>query len=239
MVTRPYINMPSFTTHKKTRKTTIDISRKGSIVKERCRQLTDMIINLWPSRVLSDEDLVCLIEDYIGTDKETVRNYKGYGGNVRVGRCGDNKIVGYSRKGYLERFGFLRKIPGRRWAVCQSVLSSQGSVKSCGGVGSKEKIFISPSQSCGERVGGETALEVAPNSSNELEEEEGTEKDRFFTPMISPMIRASEDKARNLSPMISPKISTENSGDDPTLKWLQLIAKAKPKEEADKGMLVS
>src|SRR4030065_384508 len=84
----------TFTTCRKKPKTTINISRKGSIVKEKCRQLTETIERLCPNRVINDEDLVFLIQESIGADKETIRAYKGYSGHIRAGRCGDNKIVG-------------------------------------------------------------------------------------------------------------------------------------------------
>ena len=131
----------TFTTHRKT-KTTVNICRKGSIVKERCKQLADVIAELFPDRILYDSDLVCLIQDYVGGDKETIRAYKGYGGHVRAGRYGDNRIVGISRKGYLEAFGFLVKVPGRRWMLAQSLLSSKGIRNVDSGFGTKEKISL-------------------------------------------------------------------------------------------------
>ncbi|MGD0995553.1 MAG: hypothetical protein ABR909_08530 [Candidatus Bathyarchaeia archaeon] len=204
-----------FTTHRKAPKSSIDICRKGSIVKERCKQLIAIINDMFPSQVLSDEDLTCLIEDYIGADKETLRSYKGYGGHVRTGRCGDNHIVGISRKGYLEKFGFLRKIGGRRWAVCQAVIFSQACMKGDSGLVANEKISISVNSHVealipkGMGSEGKPILEVPP--SKELEEE-ATEKERNFTPMISPMI---EDN-------------------DPNLAYLKLLAEASKKQE-EKG----
>jgi hypothetical protein len=167
----------TFTT---TRKTTVDICRKGSVVKERCRQLSEVALNLFPSRVLSDDDLSDLIMMYIGADKETMRAYKGYSGHIRAGRCGDNHIVGLSRKGYLELFGFMHKIAGRRWVVhAQAKLSSQASEISNSGFGSKEKISLSLSGvGC---VGNGSVSRESDVSSSELEEEEeASEKDRFF-----------------------------------------------------------
>jgi hypothetical protein len=171
----------TFTTERQ-RKTTINISRKGSIVKERCRQLTEIITNLFPNRTLSDDDLVCLIQDYIGADKETIRSYKGYSGHIRTGRCGDNKIVGLSRKGYLEQFGFLRKIPGRRWVICQLSLASQDMIieNSKPKIASKEKSSISQ----GERIREQRFEKVVLSYSRERKEEEDTEKDRNFSPKI-------------------------------------------------------
>lgn len=243
-----------FTTHKKAKKTTIDISRKGSIVKERCKQFAELINFLFPGQVVSDEDLTELIEDKIGGNKETIRAYKGYSGHIRAGRCGDNHVVGLSRKGYLERYGFLVR-RGRNWVVCQALLSSQGIMKGDVGVGdgerlglvSNEKISISASQPFtpkGKGSEGKPILEVSL-SSREREEEEDTEKERNFTPKISPMISDEDDanlaylkrlaeakpleevtaktaqseengeKHRNLSPMISPMIQTEMSPNVP------------------------
>lgn len=192
----------TFTTHSKKPKTTINICRKGSVVKERCKQLVDVIVEMFPERVLSDDDLTCLIQDYIGADKETVRSYRGYGGHIRAGRCGDNHVVGLSRKGYLETFGFLRKVPGRRWMIVQAVLS-EGSISSqamsrevsypsfYSPNGSNEKISISPVQ-VGCVVSGSSSGSN-DGSSRRLEEEEATEKERNFAPMISPMIRDISD----------------------------------------------
>ena len=187
-----------FTTQKNQHpKTTIDICRKGSIVKVRCKQLVAIINNLFPSQVISNEDLACLIEDYIGGDKETKRAYLGYSGTMIAGRCGDNKTVGVSRKGYLECFGFLRKIPGRRWAVVQSVFPCQESMNHQSGLVPNEKISISLDRhdetliAKGKGSEGKPILEVSPNE--KLEEE--TERDRNFTPKISPTI---EDNDSNL-----------------------------------------
>ena len=136
-----------------------------------------------PDRVISDEDLAYLIERYIGSDKETVRAYKGYLGHIRSGRCGDNRIVGLSRKGYLEKFGYLRKIPGHKWVICQTALfSHKGMTVGDVGSGSKEKISFSQ---CGTEI-----VEKQPNplagreASRRLVEEEDTEKERNFTPKI-------------------------------------------------------
>jgi hypothetical protein len=235
-----------FTTHKKPRpKTTINILRKGSIVKERCKQLAENALNLFPDRVLSDQDVTDLIFRYIGADKETIRNYKGYYGSIRPGKCGDNKIVGLSRKGYLELYDFFTR-QGSRWIVhAQSVLSSgsfssQAIRKSDIKNESNEKISISS------RVRSSVDLEsgkVVTDVSSRREEEEATEKDRFFTPKISPKsFEEDPNKPRNLSPMIGPKIEDEQrnlgpkilpmiSGDnDPNLAYLKLLAKAKPTE---------
>jgi hypothetical protein len=197
-----------FTTHRKKPKTTINISRKGSVVKERCKQLTQIIADLCPNRVISEEDLVCLIEDYIGADKETVRNYKGYSGHIRAGRCGDNHIVGLSRKGYLEQFGFLKKLPQRRWMICQTVLSSQDMTSDS--LCSNEKISISQLLSGSSAVSANREAKENIATVTELEEEEDTEKERFFTPKII--------------------------GEQPQLTPLEMaILVAKPCEEKDKS----
>ena len=183
-----------------------------------------------------------MIEDKIGVDKETIRSYKGYSGHIRPGRCGDNQIVGLSRKGYLERFGFLRRTARYHWTLCQEVLLSQS--REGVGVVSNEKIFISAGVGgCG--VEGSVLSLVSASSltpvrdgvsSSELEEEESTEKDRFFTPKIRSMIGSmiSEEKQRNVCPKISPMISAEKQ-EDPALKWLRRVATAKQSEETSKA----
>ena len=150
---------------------------------ERCKQLVEIIAGLYPDRVISDTDLVCLIQRYIGADKETIRAYKGYLGHIRAGRCGDNRVVGLSRKGYLEKFGYLRKIPGHKWVICQTALfSHKGMTVDYGGSGSKEKISFSK--------GNMGHVEKQPNplagreANRRLVEEEDTEKERKFTPKI-------------------------------------------------------
>ncbi len=101
----------TFTTHKKQRPTTIDIIKKGSIVQRKCKQLIDELLLMFPNGIFEDEDLTYYIQKYIGADKETIRAYKGYPGSIRTGRCGDTKIVGLSRKGYLEKFFYAAKRP--------------------------------------------------------------------------------------------------------------------------------
>jgi hypothetical protein len=177
--TNPLLRKPVFTTKRKKSRTTINISSKGSICKEKCRQLTEQINHYFSSGIVHDDDLTTMIEDYIGADKETIRAYKGYSGHIRQGRCGDNRIVGLSRKGYLEKFGFLRKISGRRWQVCQLKLPSQDmTIEAQKPLSeSNEKISISIPQ--GERAR-ENRLEKGVSSySIRRKEEEDTEKDRF------------------------------------------------------------
>jgi len=180
-----------FTTHRKKPKTTINIFRKGSIIKTKCTQLTKAIVEMYPEDgIISDEDLLCLIQDNIGADKETIRAYKGYAGHIRAGRCGDNRIVGVSRKGYLEVMGFLRKIPGHRWAVCQAVLPSQvtSSEKVSESCGSNEKISIStPSENIVQnQLFSEPKKATDANCGNSLEKKEVIEKERNISPKIPP-----------------------------------------------------
>ncbi len=179
-----------FTTGRKPR-TTINISRKGSVVKERCKQLSEIALNLFPERVIPDADLKDLVMMYVGADKETVRSYTGYYGHVRQGRCGDNQLVGLSRKGYLEMLGFMRKVGHGRWAIlgqtslCESVSFPHTYKDSCQ-VGSNKKISLSLS---GSGVASGQAFEetkrVAITTSNN---NNTSEKERNFSPMIYPMI---------------------------------------------------
>lgn len=115
------------------RKTSINISRKGSIVKEKCRQLTEIASGLVADGIISDPDLTDLIEDHCGADKETVRAYKGYRGSIRQ-RKGSNEgyIFGQSRKGYLEKFGFMYRVNRSLWKISQTVLLSSSSLQTNG-----------------------------------------------------------------------------------------------------------
>jgi hypothetical protein len=209
-----------FTTHRKKPKSTIDICRKGSIVKERCRQLCKVVTDLFPGGFFSDEDLITLIEDYIGADKETIRSYRGYAGHVRAGRCGDNHIVGISRKGYLEKFGFMSKVPGRKWRLTQSTLfesdlreapithqACKESVSS--GLVAKEKISFSV---VGEGVSGEGELLRVKASNNELEEEEARERKRNFSPKIYGELTPLEWSILHAKPLV--KVNTPSSDSD-------------------------
>ena len=178
-----------FTTQRKKPKTSVDICRKGSIVKERCKQLSEVALGLFPNRIISDVDLKDLVMMYIGCDKETVRSYTGYYGHIRQGKCGDNQVVGLSRKGYLELLGFMHKIGHGRWLIhaqvtLQETVSSPPTYKEgvSSGFDSKEKIYLSPSGSaCRERQALEDTKGVAISK---LEEEEAIEKERNFTPKI-------------------------------------------------------
>jgi len=114
----------SFTTK---RKTSINISRTGSIVKERCRQLSEIALDLSPDRKISEEDLAFLVQRYIGADKETIRAYLGYYGKIRHGRSGEGYVVGLSRKGYLEGFGFMHR-SGRIYIIHAQVKLPTGPI---------------------------------------------------------------------------------------------------------------
>lgn len=73
----------SFTTERKHKpKTTIDISRKGSIVKERCKQLVEILLQLYPEGIVPEEDMVYFIARYIGADRNTIRAYLGFKGSI-------------------------------------------------------------------------------------------------------------------------------------------------------------
>lgn len=122
-----------------------------------------------------------MIEEYIGADKETIRAYKGYHGHIRQGRCGDNRIVGLSRKGYLEKFGFLKKIPDFKWQVCQLKLNSEDIAIRGDGFESNQKISISP---IGSEVSANRDVRKETEGRYREKEEEDTEKERNFTPKI-------------------------------------------------------
>ncbi|MCJ7423108.1 hypothetical protein MUP01_02420 [Candidatus Bathyarchaeota archaeon] len=107
----------AFTTERKgIRKTSINIARKGSIVKERCRQLAEIALELSTDRRIGEGDLAYLVERYIGSDKETVRAYVGYYGAIKHRSSGEGYAVGLSRKGYLEKFDFMHRAR-RVWVI--------------------------------------------------------------------------------------------------------------------------
>ncbi len=98
-------------------KTTINLNRKGSIVKERCRQLTEIALGLYPKHIINNEDLAYLVTSYIGGDRGTVRAYMGYQGYVKHSKTGClSRIIGRPRKGYLEKFGFMHR-KGVFWII--------------------------------------------------------------------------------------------------------------------------
>jgi len=104
-------------------KTTIDICRKGSIVKEKCKQLTETASHLFPDGIIENIDLESMVEDYCGADKETVRAYLGYAGHVRRSKkTGEGYVVGERRCGYLEKFGFMHRINRKTWRINQQLL---------------------------------------------------------------------------------------------------------------------
>jgi hypothetical protein len=200
-----------FTTERKHAKTTINISRKGSITKEKCRQLTRLVQHYFSSGIIDDNDLTLMILDNIGGDKETVRAYKGYSGHIRQGRCGDNKIVGLSRKGYLELYGFMRKIPGYKWQVCQQKLLSEDMTSEAQErkIESNKKISISPIITRKESE--KTTYGVVSATSREREEEEeDTEKERNFTPKNYRELNADEFKIFDAMPCAEPDRAKTN-----------------------------
>lgn len=104
-------------------KTTINICRKGSIVKEKCKQLTETASRLFPDGIIKQIDLEGMVEDYCGADKETVRAYLGYAGRIRRSRkTGEGYIMGEKRRGYLEKFGFIHRINRETWRINQQLL---------------------------------------------------------------------------------------------------------------------
>jgi hypothetical protein len=176
-----------FTNQRKKPKTTINISRKGSIVKERCRQLCEIALRLFPNRIISDCDLKGLVMMYVGCDKETIRSYCGYYGHIRQGKYGDNRVVGLSRKGYLELLGFAHKVGHGRWLLhAQMTLCESGNSPPAyyegSHVDSKEEISLSSSGSYD--VSGQAFEGTKRVANRERQEEEASEKERNFTPRI-------------------------------------------------------
>jgi len=109
----------TFTTEPKPKpRTTINIGRKGSIVKERCRQLTEMALTLYPSRKIDRDDLTYLITSSIGGDRATIRAYMGYNGYVKHSHTGSlSVVIGKKRRGYLETFGYMHKANLNTWVI--------------------------------------------------------------------------------------------------------------------------
>jgi hypothetical protein len=181
--------LKTFTTERKKPKTTINISRKGSIVKERCAQLTEIALNLFPNRRISDQDLSYLLSSYIGGDKETGRAYKGYKGRIRRSkRTGEGYVVGQTRKGYLELFGFMHRIRQDTWVIhAQAQLVpniSECSSENC----FKEKIsiFVTPKGKKSEKTVFEGCLanREALTETERINNNNTTEKERNFSPKI-------------------------------------------------------
>jgi hypothetical protein len=116
------------TDRKSRAKTTIDICRKGSIVKEKCRQLTGIASRLFPDGLVRNADLEAMVEDYCGANKETVRAYLGYAGRVRRSRkTGEGYVIGEKRRGYIESFGFMHRLNRETWRINQQLLPSGSS----------------------------------------------------------------------------------------------------------------
>jgi hypothetical protein len=130
------------------RKTSIDIRGKGSIICEKCRQLTDLAIEKYPEGNVPDTQLTIWIMQYCGADKATVRAYRGYEGYIARSNCGENRVVGQKTTGYLERFGFMHRMNRSMWRVDQTFLSAYpSSLNNEGFWESKEKISLSSSDS--------------------------------------------------------------------------------------------
>lgn len=183
----------TFTTERRHKpKSSIDISRKGSIVKEKCEQLSITALQLFPNRRISHKDLVDLIMRYIGGSKETIRSYLGYKGFVKHSTKGEiSRVIGEKHKGYLEIFGFMHKKSGQKWfihAQSQLISAAPSTPVNNEWLHSKENISFSPrEEEEAERLGKHGNIRVNINNNN-------------------------TEKKRNLSPMISPKISEEVSG---------------------------
>jgi len=137
----------SFVTERKPRRRTGINVFKGSVVMERCRQLADMALELFPNRRISNEDLEYFIMRYVGADKETLRAYMGYRGRVaRSKRSGEGYIIGTPRKGYLETFGFMHRNNHFTWLIHAQVKlpTADSGLLTNEGLGSKEEISLSP-----------------------------------------------------------------------------------------------
>ena len=182
----------TFTTERKPKlKSSINISRKGSIVKERCRQLTDIALELFPDRRISDEDLDYLISRYVGGDRETRRAYKGYHGRVtRSKSSGEGYVQGQTRKGYLEIFDFMHKIGHNVWVIHAQMKLSEPQIPyhnnetSEKEKASKEKISLSQrgnSDTVSDLGHGDVVVQKQINNNN-------TVRERNFTPKIFPKI---------------------------------------------------
>jgi hypothetical protein len=190
----------AFTTvgkHKK--KSSIDISRKGSIVKEKCTQLTEIALELLPDRKIRDEELAYLVKRYCGADKETVRAYMGYYGTIkRSRRSGEGYVLGATRKGYLEILGFMHRISRTEWLIhaqmklqeAPSGLNANERLE-C----SKEKISLSQKIevfSQGEGSEGNRFEKVPLTGKNN--NNNTTERERNFTPKIFQRLELSAEE---------------------------------------------
>jgi len=167
-------------------KTTIKINRKGSIVKERCKQLTEIALNLFPNRIISNEDLAFLITSYIGGNRGTVRAYMGYHGFVKHSRIGQlSRIIGKSHRGYLEIFGFMHH-KGLKWIIHaqQKLVSPQlppSLIDECvDEKKSKEKISLSQNVVANPLADREGDV-VRDTITNKIINNNNTERERNFT----------------------------------------------------------
>jgi hypothetical protein len=184
------ITAKTFTTERKHRKTSIDISWKGSIIKEKCRQLSEIVLDLYPDRRISNDDLAYLVKRYVGADRETLRAYLGYRGFIkRSKRSGEGYVVGNSRKGYLEIFDFMHRVSHNEWVIHAQMKLSNADLEHHINEGlkekdSKEKISIS------QRVkDATTSIEAKEIVDREKQyNNNNTERERNFTPKISPKI---------------------------------------------------
>jgi hypothetical protein len=146
---------------------------------------------------------------YIGCDKETIRSYCGYYGHIRQGKYGDNRVVGLSRKGYLELLGFAHKIGHGCWMIhvqitlSEPVNPSPAYKESCS-VESKEKISFSACD-----VDNVQPNPLAGREVNRQREEEAIEKERNFTPRIYGEARQKAEFSRLEDAILRAKPSDE------------------------------
>jgi len=196
------------------RKTTIDISRKGSVVREKCGQLAEIALNLFPDRRISNEDLGDLIKRYVGGDRETVRAYLGYRGRLtRNKRTGEGYVIGNSRKGYLEIFGFMHPVSNGDWVIhVQMKLPNADSEfhtnEGSGVLESKEKISLS------ERGRDDTFTEVLRGGGSVVSENENnnnntTARERNFAPKIFQRLEKPELNSEELAILTAKPVDSE------------------------------
>jgi hypothetical protein len=112
-------DIKAFTTERKPKpRSTINIAKKGSIVKERCKQLVEILLQLYPEGIVPEEDVAYFIARYIGADRNTIRAYLGFKGSIATNkRTGEGYVRGIQRKGYLEIFGFMHRINRNTWFI--------------------------------------------------------------------------------------------------------------------------
>jgi len=198
---KPQRTLATFTTERNHgKKTTIDISRKQSIVREKCRQLSEIALNLFPDRRVPDQDLGDLIQRYIGADRETIRAYKGYYGSVRRSkRTGEGYVVGNTRKGYLEIFDFMHRINRNEWVIHAQMKLPNADLEHHNNEGvefeSKEKISLSQRGSDNTLESGVTERVIEDRKYNN---NNNTERERNFTPKISPKISKQSSESEQI-----------------------------------------